>query len=74
MAANDTVVVKVVSGEGEAEIVCGLLRSAGLECGYRDTAAIDGPFEDLTESGPREIFVLESDLEAAQAVLGDTES
>ena len=74
MAASDTVVLKVVSGEVEAEIVCGLLRSAGLECGYRDTAAIDGPFEDLTESGPREIFVLRSDLEAAQAVLADTES
>ena len=74
MAASDTVVVKVVSGEGEAEIVCGLLRSAGLECGYRDTAAIDGPFEDLTESGPREVFVQKSDLAAAQAVLADIES
>jgi len=72
--ANDTVVVKVVSGEGEAEVVCGLLRSAGLECGYRDTPAIDGPFEDLTESGPREVFVHRSDLEAAEAALAGAES
>jgi hypothetical protein len=71
--ANDTVVLKVVSGEAEAEIVCGLLRSAGLECGYRDTEAIDGPFEDLTASGPREVLVLKSDLEAAQAVLAGAE-
>lgn len=67
--SNDTAVVKVVSGETEAEVVCGLLRTAGIECGYRDTAAIDGPFEGLTESGPREVFVLKSDLEAAHAAL-----
>ncbi len=74
MDANETAVVKVVSGETEADIVCGLLRSAGLECGYRDTEAIDGPFEGLTESGPREVFVLKSDLAAAQAVLADAAS
>jgi hypothetical protein len=71
---NDTAVVKIVSGETEADIVCGLLRSAGLECDYRDTEAIEGPFEGLTESGPREVFVLKSDLEAARAVLADVES
>lgn len=74
MDADDTAVVKVVSGETEADIVCGLLRTAGLECGYRDTEAIDGPFEGLTESGPRAVFVLKSDLEAARAVLADVES
>jgi Putative prokaryotic signal transducing protein len=74
MDANDTAVVKVVSGETEAEIVCGLLRTAGIDCSYRDTEAIDGPFEDLTASGPREILVLKSDLDAAQAVLADVAS
>ena len=74
MDPNDTAVVKIVSGETEADIVCGLLRSAGLECDYRDTEAIEGPFEGLTESGPREVFVLKSDLEAARAVLADVES
>ena len=38
---NDTVVVKVVGSEGEADIVCGLLRAAGIECSYRDTEALD---------------------------------
>ena len=74
MNPDDTAVVKIVSGETEADIVCGLLRSAGIECDYRDTEAIDGPFEGLTESGPREVFVLKSDLEAARAVLADVES
>ena len=74
MKADDTVVLKVVADETEAEIVCGLLRTAGLECGYRDTEAIDSPMEDFTEAGPREIFVLKSDLEVAKAVLADAAS
>ena len=56
-AMDDAVVVKVVSGESEAEVVCGLLRSAGIECGYRDTDAVDSAFEDFIASGPREILV-----------------
>jgi hypothetical protein len=70
-AIDDAVVLKVVSDESEAEIVCGLLRSAGLECGYRDTDAIDSPFEDFTASGPREILVHDADLETARALLGE---
>ena len=71
---KDPVVLKVVSDEPEAELVCGLLRSAGIECGYRDTEAIDSPLEDFTAAGPREILVQESDLEAARAVLSEQES
>ena len=63
--------LKVVSDEPEAELVCGLLRSAGIECAYRDTEAIDSPLEDFTAAGPREILVHESDLEAARAVLSE---
>ena len=65
--------VKVVADEGEAELVCGLLRSAGLECGYRDTEALDSNLEDFTAAGPREILVHESDLEAARAILVEAE-
>ena len=54
MDAEDVVVVTVVSNETEAEMACGLLRSAGIECGYRDTAAIDSPLEDFIAAGPRE--------------------
>ena len=38
---NEVVVVKRVPNEIEAELVCGLLRSAGIECGYRVTEEID---------------------------------
>jgi Putative prokaryotic signal transducing protein len=69
MERDEGVVVTVVSGETEAEVVCGLLRSAGIECAYRDTQAIDSPLEDFIASGPREILVREADVEAAKALL-----
>jgi hypothetical protein len=69
MEPDKGVVLTVVSGEPEADIVCGLLRSAGIDCAYRDTEAIDSPLEDFTAAGPREILVHESDLEAARALL-----
>jgi hypothetical protein len=71
--ADDAVVLKVVSDEQEAEFVCGLLRSAGLECGYRDTDAVDSALEGFTASGPREVLVHGSDLEAARALLAEAE-
>lgn len=69
MQPDEGVVVKVVSGETEAEIVLGLLRSAGIEATYRDTDAIDSTLEDFTAAGPREILVREADAEDARAVL-----
>ena len=69
MESEEQVVVTVVASGPEADIVCGLLRSAGIECGYRDTKAIDLPLEELTEAGPREILVHSSDLEAARELL-----
>ena len=77
---EETVVVKLVSDEPEAQIVCGLLRSAGIECGYRETDEIakirttlgprcDSTLEDFSADGPREIHVHPSDLEAARALL-----
>jgi putative signal transducing protein len=69
MGADESVVVTVVSGEPEAEVVCGLLRSSGIDCTYRDTAAIDSPLEDFTAAGRQEILVRASDLEAARELL-----
>ena len=63
------VVVAVVSSEVEAEMLCGLLRSAGIECGYRDTQALDSTIEDFTAAGPREILVHPDDLERARELL-----
>lgn len=71
MAEDGTVVVKVVSGQSEAEVVCGLLRSAGIECAYRDTDAIDSSLEDFMAAGAREVIVRASDLEAARELVAD---
>jgi Putative prokaryotic signal transducing protein len=70
--ANGTVVVTVVSGESEAEVVCGLLRSHGIECAHRDTDRIDSSLEDFIAAGAQEILVHESDLAAAKELLAST--
>ena len=72
MAADGAVVVKVVSGVSEAQVVCGLLRSAGIECAYRDTDAIDSSLEDFIAAGAQEILVHESDLESAKELLAES--
>ncbi len=69
MEQEQGVVVKVVSGEPEAQIVCGLLRSNGIACGYRDTEEIDSPLEDFQAAGQREILVRPADVDAARALL-----
>jgi hypothetical protein len=66
-------VVTVVSGESEAEVVCGLLRSAGIKCAYRDTEAIDSSLEDFMSAGSREILVDAADLEAAKQLIADAQ-
>jgi hypothetical protein len=73
VAEDGTVVVKVVSGQSEAEVVCGLLRSAAIECAYRDTDAIDSSLEDFMAAGAREVIVREADLEAAKELLADAQ-
>jgi Putative prokaryotic signal transducing protein len=70
---DEGVPVTTVSDEIEAEVVCGLLRSAGIECGHRVTEATDSPLEGIAADGPREVLVHESELEAAKAVLADAQ-
>ena len=72
MKRDEGVVLTVVPSEQEADLLCGLLRSAGIECGYRDTEAIDSPLEDFIAAGAREILVHESDLEAARELLPES--
>ena len=66
MEPDEGVVLTVVSGGPEADVVCGLLRSAGIDCAYRDTEAIDSSLEEFTAAGPREILVRASDVDAAR--------
>jgi hypothetical protein len=70
---DEGVVVTSVTGEMEADVVCGLLRSAGIECGHRVTETTDSPLEGLASDGPREILVHENELEAARSVLSDAQ-
>ena len=65
--------VTTVPGEVEAETLCGLLRSAGIECGHRVTEETDSLLEGFASDGPREILVHESDLSAARALLADSQ-
>ena len=69
MDPDEGVVLTVVSGEPEADIVRGLLETAGIESASRDTEAIDSQLEDFTAAGPREILVRQADLEAARELL-----
>lgn len=74
MEGNGAIVLTVVSGQSEAEVVCGLLRSAGIDCTYRDTEAIDSSLEDFMAAGSREILVHESDRDAAKQLLADAQA
>jgi len=74
MEPGGGVALMVVSDGPEADVVCGLLRSNGIDCAYRDTEAIDSPLEDFTAAGPREILVRESDLEAARELVQNSPS
>jgi Putative prokaryotic signal transducing protein len=69
---GEGVVLTVVSSGPEADVVCGLLRSAGIDCAYRDTEAIDSSLEEFIADGPREILVRASDLDAARELLPST--
>ena len=67
MSLTDPVPLVTVRDEGEAEIVCGLLRGSGIEAEWSITtqglAGVSGA------GGTREIYVGRADLEAAQELL-----
>ena len=69
MEPGEEVVLTVVSDEPEAEILCGLLQANGIDCAYRDTEAIDSPYEDFIAAGAREILVHPADLEDAKQLI-----
>lgn len=69
---DEPVPVATVADEFEADVVCGLLRSAGLECGFRPTAAADSAFEGIG-GGRVEVIVHAHDVDAAREVLAAAE-
>lgn len=68
--ATELVVVDVVASEPEAELLCSLLRSAGIECTSRQTNLGAGASDGLPVGGPQEVIVRREDAEAAREVLG----
>jgi hypothetical protein len=66
---DELVVVEVVATEPEAELLCSLLRSTGIECTYRVTNLGAGAADGLAVGGPQEVIVRREDLEPAREVL-----
>jgi hypothetical protein len=61
-----------VSSQGEADVICGMLRAAGIRCGSREAT---GSWTGSMASGLwTEILVAEKDLEAARELLASSSS
>ena len=67
---DELVVVEVVGTEPEAELLCSLLRSAGINCARRQSNYGAGASDGMRVGGPQEILVRATDLESAWEVLG----
>ncbi len=59
----------VVQNEAAAEVVCGMLRSNGIACGYEQTNFGAGAADGFPRGGPVEIFVGEGDARKARQLL-----
>jgi hypothetical protein len=66
MAGDELVVLDVVGTEQEADVLCGLLASAGIEAFPRQTNVGAGASDGLTVVGPYEVVVPAQDFEAAR--------
>jgi hypothetical protein len=66
---DDLAAVEVVGTESEAELLCSLLRSAGIKCMHRLTNQGAGAFDGWSGGGPHEILVRAEDIAAAREVL-----
>ena len=63
------VVVEVAGNEPEAEMLCSLLRSAGIACMPRLTSRGAGAGDGLGIGGQHEIMVRSKDAQAARKIL-----
>ena len=66
---DDWVVVEVAGSEPEAELLCSLLRSAGIECVPRLTNRGAGAGDGLGTVGPYDIVVSPGDAHDAREIL-----
>lgn len=70
---DQPVVIHVVSTEQEADVIAGLLQSAGIESLTRQTNLGAGASDGLSVIGPYEVVVGAQDAEAARGLLAGTE-
>jgi Putative prokaryotic signal transducing protein len=68
---SDLIALTVVGTEFEADMLCGLLRDAGIECVHRSTNMGAGAQDGMLTSGPREVMVRAEDVVQARAALGE---
>jgi len=66
---DDLVVLDVVGSEPEAELLCSILREAGIRCMQRITNTGSGAGDGMAIGGPREIIVRSEQLERARELV-----
>ena len=69
----DPVRLTIVGNEPEAEMLCDLLRSEGIECMHRVTDLGAGSLDGVAAVGPREVLVHAVDLERARELAAPAE-
>ena len=71
---DELAVMEVVGSEPEAELICSILRDAGILCMQRITNAGSGAADGLAIGGPREIIVRSEQLARAREVMREQRS
>ena len=66
---DDWVIVEVVGSEPEAELLCSVLRGAGIECLPRLTNSGAGAGDGLGTAGAHDIMVSAHDAQDAREIL-----
>lgn len=70
MQPDEPVRLTVVANEGEAEILCRMLRTEGIRCAHRQTNLGSGSADaGLSFGGWREVLVLAEELERARELI-----
>jgi Putative prokaryotic signal transducing protein len=62
----------LVPNEPEAELLCALLRTEGIDCEHRATNLGVGSMDGMPGGGPREVVVAEQSLTRAQELLEES--
>jgi hypothetical protein len=70
----EAVYLTLVPSEVEAELLCALLRTEGIECEQRPTNFSVGTMDGMPGGGPREVFVDTQDLARAKELLAASRS